>query len=74
MMGDNRDNSEDSRYWGPLPLEAIKARARVLYWSWSPDPNAPEWTGLMSLPGMFFYNLFHFPSRVRWSRIANGVR
>jgi signal peptidase I len=32
VMGDNRDRSFDSRFWGPLPLTAIKGRAWLLYW------------------------------------------
>jgi signal peptidase I len=34
VMGDNRDNSQDSRYWGFLPRDYIKGRALVIYWSW----------------------------------------
>ncbi len=34
MMGDNRDNSLDSRYWGPLPEEYVIGKALVVYWSW----------------------------------------
>jgi signal peptidase I len=34
MMGDNRDNSFDSRFWGPLPLRLVKGKAMFLYLSW----------------------------------------
>jgi len=34
MMGDNRDNSQDSRYWGFLPRENVKGKALVIYWSY----------------------------------------
>jgi len=36
-MGDNRDNSLDSRYWGFLPERDILGEAMVVYWSWDPD-------------------------------------
>ncbi len=34
VMGDNRDNSQDSRYWGFLPRELVKGKALVIYWSY----------------------------------------
>src|ERR1700681_2604997 len=34
VMGDNRDNSQDSRYWGFLPRDYIKGKALVIYWSY----------------------------------------
>jgi len=37
VMGDNRDNSQDSRYWGFLPREYIKGKALLIYWSYDPD-------------------------------------
>jgi signal peptidase I len=37
VMGDNRDNSHDSRYWGFLPISQIKGRALIVYWSYSAD-------------------------------------
>ena len=42
MMGDNRDNSHDSRFWGPLPLNLIKGKAMILYWSWDAERGAPR--------------------------------
>ena len=74
MIGDNRDNSEDSRFWGFLPAKLLKGKAFILYWSWAPDPMAPDYTGIASLPEVFFYNLVHVFQRVRWSRIGSLVR
>lgn len=40
MMGDNRENSSDSRVWGPVPFELMKGTAFMIYWSWNgPDRN-----------------------------------
>jgi len=70
VMGDNRDSSEDSRYWGFLNRDLIRGSAFILYWSWAPDRNSPQYTSLASLPSIVLYNLLHFPTRTRWSRIG----
>ena len=45
MMGDNRDNSQDSRYWGFLPAHYVKGRALFIYWSFE---SADGLSGLIS--------------------------
>ena len=73
VLGDNRDNSQDSRYWGFLPLTDLEARPLITYFSWAPDPSAPEIYSPLSYIMLFFHNLFHFPSRTRWERIGRSV-
>ena len=46
MMGDNRDNSHDSRFWGPLPLSLVKGKAMILYWSWEAERSMPRFNRL----------------------------
>jgi signal peptidase I len=42
MMGDNRNNSQDSRYWGFLDERLIKGKAMILYWSWDKERHRPR--------------------------------
>ena len=42
VLGDNRDNSSDSRYWGFVPIERIRGRARRVVWS--AGPEGPRWS------------------------------
>jgi signal peptidase I len=75
VMGDNRDNSYDSRFWGTVSLDLIQGEAMLVHWSWEPDSNAPEITvaDLTSIPRCDFYNVVHFIQRVRWDRLGDLI-
>ena len=62
-MGDNRDNSEDGRFWGPLPLEYVKGRPLVLYFSSRAVDNPPN-----------FLKVILSPWAIRLGRIGRVVR
>jgi len=47
MMGDNRDNSLDSRFWGPLPVDLVKGKAIFRYFSWDGDKNWPRFAQIL---------------------------
>ncbi len=49
VMGDNRDNSHDSRFWKFVDLKAIKGKAFILYWSWNREDFAVRWNRLGDL-------------------------
>lgn len=70
VLGDNRDDAEDSREFGFVDAQKIKGKVLFVYFSYAPDPNAPRMESPYIIPAVqiFFYNLFHFPSRTRWDR------
>ena len=67
VMGDNRDNSQDSRYWGYVPRSAIIGRAMFVYWSFdesAPRSDAPTPVNLV----------LDFVNNTRWSRTGTFVK
>lgn len=74
VMGDNRDDSQDSRFWGCVDKRFMKGKAIFVYFSYEPDPEAPEWKApyILEFFEIVFYNLFHFPSRLRIDRIGGS--
>jgi len=71
-MGDNRDSSLDSRYWGFVPRGNIIGKPVIIYWSYEASTEA------LSKPMMSLDHLLdlvqHFPSKTRWRRTLRLVR
>jgi len=49
MMGDNRDDSHDSRYWGALDIKRVKGKAMFLYFSWDKQKHLPRFSRMFDL-------------------------
>lgn len=49
VMGDNRDNSHDSRFWGFVDLSQVKGEAFIIYWSWNREQFGVRWKRLGNL-------------------------
>jgi signal peptidase I len=73
VMGDNRDNSQDSRYWGFLPRENVKGKALIIYWSYEAEREDYQDEGagatLKGLVSVFA----HFFTRTRWDRMLHQI-
>jgi signal peptidase I len=70
VMGDNRDNSQDSRYWGFLPRDYIKGRALMIYWSYDAGPEDSSQGNALSRA---LSVVTHFFTRTRWERIFRQI-
>ncbi len=75
-MGDNRDRSFDSRFWGFVTLDALKGKATIIYFSWKGPPGEPKFVqsflgGLEGLIRHLSWNTQEF--QVRWDRIGKII-
>lgn len=73
-MGDNRDNSNDSRFWGPVPRPNVKGRAFMIYWSFESEGESIEWPGVAGKLRQLGSVAVHFFTRTRWDRTFRVVR
>lgn len=74
MMGDNRDDSADSRYWGTLSEDLIVGRPLVVFWSYEDDSDAYLKTGVGDVLKLYGSRIINFFTKTRWSRIGRLVR
>ena len=68
MMGDNRDDSEDSRFWGFAPMDNVVGSGFIVYWSWYNPPSNP-YEGEDGYDPQEPNQHFH----IRWDRIAHLI-
>jgi signal peptidase I len=74
MMGDNRHNSLDSRYWGFVPRENIVGRPMFNYWSFITPEDQYEQTGIGNAIAWMGHVALHFFSDTRWNRTLHRVQ
>jgi len=72
VMGDNRDDSQDSRYWGFVPRENIIGRPLLIYWSVR-DWDAPPPTTIAARLQHLAYSVTHLFQITRWNRTLRLV-
>src|SRR5205809_6056038 len=73
MMGDNRDNSADSRYWGFMPRDYVKGKALLIYWSYESErEDYEDESASATLKGLASV-FMHFFTKTRWDRLGRMI-
>jgi len=72
-MGDNRDVSYDSRFWGFIPKANVVGRPIIDYWSFETPSDQISKTTLGDRIAFGFHVITHFPTKTRWSRMFHLV-
>jgi len=73
VMGDNRDNSQDSRYWGFLPRENVKGKAVLIYWSYEAEREDYQDESAGATARNLVSVFAHFFTRTRWDRMLHQI-
>ncbi len=73
-LGDNRDASHDSRFWGPLPISHIKGRALLIYWSYGGEVPDGKPQKILKRLAQIGKTAVGFPFKTRWRRTFHLVR
>ncbi len=73
-MGDNRDNSQDSRYWGFVPRDHFIGRALIIYWSFETPRDEYLQTSVSDRLKQFTDVFMNFFTKTRWRRTFKVIR
>jgi signal peptidase I len=73
-MGDNRDVSLDSRYWGFIPKQNVIGRPMFVYWSFNTPPDQYRHTDFSERIGFLVHVVIHFFDETRWRRTFRVVQ